>query len=334
MIWAQWGLKDRLVSNPDVWLCDQCNDCSQTCPRNAKPGDVMGAIRSEAVVHYATPGFLGRALDQPKYLPLLFAIPILILLAFMGSGSIALPDGPVIFEHFVPHWVIYAIFIPLTVFIIATALSGLARFWKDAKRSDPGSDDVEEESTSSSFIAAAMEIAKHSRFNDCEEAKGRFLGHLLVFWGFMALLVATTLVVVGLYGLHWELPLAFLHPVKILGNVGALALIIGLAMCIGIRLNASDKGGRGSYFDWLFIIVLMVVGLTGVLTEAGREAGAATVAYGVYLVHLVFVFFLLAYMPFSKFAHLMYRTAALVRAKQTDRYRERSRTPAGEGTSE
>ena len=33
MLDAQWGLEEKVVYNPAVWLCHQCNDCTTRCPR-------------------------------------------------------------------------------------------------------------------------------------------------------------------------------------------------------------------------------------------------------------------------------------------------------------
>ena len=81
--------------------------------------------------------------------------------------------------------------------------------------------------------------------------------------------------------------------------------------------------------------MLIVVGLSGIgayllrlacpdAHDAAAEVNATSVvpmvAVAVYFVHLVTVWFLLAYLPFSKFAHMVYRTFALVRAHQMDRW--------------
>ncbi len=73
-----------------------------------------------------------------------------------------------------------------------------------------------------------------------------------------------------------------------------------------------------SYFDNLFLWTIFGVGVTGFLAQILRFADAPTIAYPVYFVHLVLVFELLIYSPYSKFAHFVYRTVALIHARYED----------------
>jgi quinone-modifying oxidoreductase subunit QmoC len=56
---------------------------------------------------------------------------------------------------------------------------------------------------------------------------------------------------------------------------------------------------------------MFFVGLTGMLSWLTRYSGVPMVAYVNYFIHLLVVFILLWYMPYSKFAHMIYRTLAL-----------------------
>ena len=110
------------------------------------------------------------------------------------------------------------------------------------------------------------------------------------------------------------------NPVKILANISAVALLVGVILMIYNRLQ--DKGdniGKGSYFDWSLIILVLGLVVTGILSEVTRIAHAPILAYPIYFMHLVFVFCLFAYLPFSKLAHLVYRTLAMAYSRYSER---------------
>src|SRR5512137_2144091 len=109
MLYAQWGMKDKLISNPDIWLCHQCSDCTAHCPRGAKPGEVLGAVRKMAIKEYATPQSLGAMVADPKKLPILFVIPAVLYLIIIGAlGHLSLdkiprtPEGAISYSKFLP----------------------------------------------------------------------------------------------------------------------------------------------------------------------------------------------------------------------------------------
>src|SRR5262245_43076468 len=113
MVWVQWGLKERALGNASIWLCHQCGTCNAYCPRDAKPSNVMAALRDDSIAHYAVPAFMGRALADPRYLPLLVAIPLAIFLAILGGlGHLSgLPEGRIVFSKLVPIAAIEVVFL-------------------------------------------------------------------------------------------------------------------------------------------------------------------------------------------------------------------------------
>jgi quinone-modifying oxidoreductase subunit QmoC len=145
------------------------------------------------------------------------------------------------------------------------------------------------------------------------------MAHLLVFYSFAGLAITTTLAIVYLYGFGYESPYPLYDPLKIIGNISAIALLYGITLVVGNRLKNSKKAGKGSYFDWMFITVVAVIAFIGMGAQLFRLADIAILAYPTYFAHLVFVFFLFAYAPFSKMAHMVYRTTAMVFARHTNR---------------
>jgi quinone-modifying oxidoreductase subunit QmoC len=313
MVWTQWGLKDRVLSNSSIWLCHQCGECTTYCPRSANPADVMAALREYSISHYAVPRIMGEALSRPAYLPLLIAIPVVIFAALLASlGNLtALPPGQVVFSKFLPIKYIETTFIAaMSLSVLAAVLGGL-RYWKALDSQDGGS-------RRRSIAATVITILKHRRFKDCG-GSARPTGkehvhrtHLLVFYGFLGLVVTTASVGIGIYAFGYLTPWPIWHPVKILGNVSGAAVVVATLVFTYRRIADGKAAGKNTYGDKLFLAVLLLTAVTGFLCEFFRLSGIRGLAYPTYFVHLVVIFFLLVYSPYSKLAHQLYRTVAMV----------------------
>jgi quinone-modifying oxidoreductase subunit QmoC len=327
MIAAQWGLKDKLVGNMDVWLCHQCNDCSTYCPRGARPGDVLNAVRAYSIGQYAWPQWLGRIVPDGRFWWLLLAIPVAIFLLLLSAiGHLHIPEGEIEFAKFFPTLWVDIVFVPLATFWIPLTFGiGIYRFMNDihkkalaegkAKRKDLNIPDFLK-----SILCTLPTILRHSKFSQCTENKDRYVPHILVLFSFLGLFVVTNCFFVALYILHAPGPYAQINPIKILANVSAIALLVGAIWMISNRLK--DRGenvGKGSYFDWSLLILVLGLVVTGGLSELIRLAHVPNLAYPMYFAHLVFVFCLFAYLPFSKLAHLVYRTLAMAYSRYSER---------------
>ena len=338
MLWAQWGLRDRLIVDPDVWLCYQCSDCSVHCPRGARPGDVLAAARSAAIEHYAIPRFLPRAINSLAALPLLilFAAGIIFLLVYLSGNEtigwgFSVPTPPPVdghypggyFGNFLKHGPVEMIFIGGNFLVFALAGFSMMRFWKDMKKAFGTKDSP---SFIQCVILAVKEIVLHGSFKDCTANRARYISHLLVFYGFFAAMATAGLAVFDLKVLGNDPPLPFFHPIKILGNSSFIALVLGCLLIIIQRLKNKDAVGKGHYSDWLFLLAIFTVALTGGLTQLGRnlDLDPPTLSYVFYFIHMTAVFFLLWYAPYSKFAHMFYRTLAMVFAHASGRIKERT----------
>jgi quinone-modifying oxidoreductase subunit QmoC len=319
MIAASWGLKDRLVGNLDIWLCHHCGDCTTMCPRGAKPGEVLSAIRSYAIADYAVPKSVGKAVNDPKKLPILMGIPAVIFIV-LGLVTGLLDFSPPLGEHGIAHhlffstWLVDMIFVPLAIWVVVIFALGLKRFISDIHENAVLEGKTEKkEFELMGFIKAIPRILptilKHDKFSECSENKDRATAHLMVFWSFVGLFIVTNIFFVVLYVFQQHGPYSQLNPVKWLANAAGVALIIGSALMIKNRLAKKDQ--TSTYNDWYLLGLVFGLGVTGILTEATRLAGLAGVTYVMYFIHLVFVFNLFAFLPFSKLAHLVYRTVAM-----------------------
>ena len=314
MIWSGWGLKDKLIGNVDIWLCHQCGDCSTYCPRDVKPADVISAIRQLTYQNYARPRFLGKLVSDPAWLPLAIAIPVVVIIAILSlAGTFKIPQGPVDYSAFFPHGLLNGTFSAITLFFYLLASFGIGRFWKDMKRqTPPGEAGIKR----LPVFGVLREILSHSNFSGCGSRKSGKFAHILLFFGFILLILVTLYAIWATVSHNY--PLSFSNPFKILGNLASVMIFSGLGIMTWQRLFNKSVFGKSGYTDWLLLAAIALLTLSGTLVQLARF-GDWSLAYHLYFFHLVAVWFVIMYLPFTKLGHIFYRTTALLYARSIGR---------------
>ena len=103
-------------------------------------------------------------------------------------------------------------------------------------------------------------------------------------------------------------------PTRLLGTLAGLLMMYGTSLALVERYRRPDKYASHSLLsDWLFLWLLWLAGLTGFVLEAALYLPTMSAwGYIVFLVHVVVAMEVIVLLPFTKFAHPVYRPLALL----------------------
>jgi citrate/tricarballylate utilization protein len=309
-------------------LCHDCGACYYAC-QYAPPHEfqlnfpkIMAEIRGATYQKYAWPAALGALFERNGTVVSLTTAASLVLfllgLAFYRDWPTLLsahPDSAGAFYAVLSHEAMVWTFGTVFVLIAVALIAGSVRFWRDIGE-EPGT-----------FLSAgpfgrsidAVLRLKYLRgggdgctYADDRPSLARRAFHQFTFFGFLLCFAATCVATVYHYALGRPAPYPFWSVPTLLGTVGGGALLIGPVglLWLKARRDAALASANQAGMDKGFLMLLVLVSLTGLLVLALRE----TAAMGVLLaLHLGAVLALFITLPYGKFVHAVYRFTALVR---------------------
>jgi len=328
--YLQLGLSDKLMQSSEPWLCYYCGDCSETCPRQANPGEVMMGLRRYLTSRYDWTGF-SRLFYTSKIFEVL---SILVVAALVGLGFY-LFHGPMLTDRvalnvFAPNTTIEILDLIMLVVLSFFLLSNAFRMSKAVMgNAGPFSGNVNSDGTKAAqpailifgisvqtYLKEAREFVvqffTQKRFDTCGTPSQRtqWFVHLLIMTGYS---VVFLLVVVGIRWFQRDEIYAFWHPVRLLGYYSTFAILYGVTYAIMGRLKKSKSVYEHTHStDWAFLILLWLTTFSGILIHFTRLLELPLTTYYIYVIHLMIaVPMLVIEVPFAKWTHQLYRPLML-----------------------
>jgi citrate/tricarballylate utilization protein len=307
-------------------LCHNCGECLYAC-QYAPPHPfaidlprMLAQTRLTSYESYCWPAAAGSAFRRHGInaaLAVTAAMSGVLALATWMLNPAGLQWAPRRGDFYavIPHVAMVSVFGAVSVFVLTAMIIAIRRFWRDIHVGiAPGAP------ASWLGVRDALTLKNlHGSGRDCTSAEEqrrpwRRWFHHCTFYGFLLCFASTSVAAVyhGLFG--WEAPYAYTSAPVVLGASGGVGLIVGpLGLLWDRRRRDSaltDPNQQG--MDESFIVLLWLTSLTGMLLLMLRNSSAMA---ALLIVHLGSVLALFVTLPYGKFMHGFYRTAALVKSR-------------------
>jgi citrate/tricarballylate utilization protein len=302
-------------------LCHDCRACFYAC-MYAPPHEfgvnipkALAEVREQTYSQYAPPRVVS---DLAKRNAWLLVIATLVSLAFFGlvaalspTGLFTARQGPGAFYAVIPYLVMMLPALLVSLYAIWVMLAGALGFARDIGLVGNARPILAAIGESLGLRYLRGGTAGGCYYPSERTSNSRLVLHMLVFYGFLSAFAATIAAAIMQDIFDLLPPYPVLSVPVVLGSLGGVAMIVGATglLVLKWRSDRAPADGRSLNLDWLFLFSLVVVSMTGMLLLLLRE----TSAMGVLLVvHLATVLALFVSAPYGKFAHFLYRYAALV----------------------
>ena len=303
-------------------LCHNCGACLHAC-QYATPHEfavniprVMAQIRKETYITYAWPqsfGALYKSNGVSVSIAVSLSITFFLLLSALLNGSLF--SGPLNgnFYAIFSHNTLAVMFGAVFIFSLIAIAIGITQFWKSISAGVISASAAVE----ATHDALTLKYLGGGHGDGCNNEDDAFslwrkYFHHFTFYGFMLCFAATSVATIYHYAFGWYAPYALSSLPVILGTLGGIGLLIGPAGLLYLNLQRNSAHGDASQkpMDRAFIVLLFLISASGLLLLAYRDSAAMAALLAI---HLGFVMGFFLTMPYGKFAHGIYRVAALLK---------------------
>ena len=307
-------------------LCHNCGACLHAC-QYAPPHEFainvpksMATVRGQTYADYAWPKALGGLYKRNGLtvsMALAVSLSLFLMLAIQSNGS--LWSGPVQngFYAIFPHNLMVSMFAPIFLWAVLALTLGVIKFWREVTPATSGAPLSSPAAAEAAHDALRLKYLGGGHGEGCNNEDDAFTlarkrAHHLTFYGFMLCFAATSVATIYHYLLDWPAPYDFTSLPKLLGTVGGISLTLGTLWLWRLNLARDPNHGDAQQrpMDRGFIALLFFISVTGLALMLSKNTAAMPILLAV---HLGMVMALFLTLPYGKFAHGIFRTAALLR---------------------